>query len=161
MKVKHSRDITWVTRLLKSSPIRLFAEWLVKAGWQHRKFKALHYWPFGRGIHRWPVDSPCTWPVIREAYPWIAGCHKYVCDLLWFDTTRSQFSHITNHNYFTGTTASSQLLQSSSHNSEGYMAYFFTWVNDRCYYIKNKTKRNKPHISICYWIYLSQFWPPQ
>ena len=33
--------------------------------------KAPNYWPFVRGIHRWPVDSPYRGPVIWKAFP----CH--------------------------------------------------------------------------------------
>ena len=28
------------------------------------------YWPFVRGIHRWPVDSPHNWPVMWKVFPW-------------------------------------------------------------------------------------------
>ena len=31
--------------------------------------KAPHYWPFVKGIHRWPVDSPHKGSVKREAFP--------------------------------------------------------------------------------------------
>ena len=35
-----------------------------------RNIKARHDWPFVRGIHRWPVDSPHKGPVMRKACPW-------------------------------------------------------------------------------------------
>ena len=34
-------------------------------GWFH-DIMTWNYWPFVRGIHRWPVDSPYKWPVTRD-----------------------------------------------------------------------------------------------
>ena len=31
--------------------------------------KAPRYWPFVRGIHRWPVNSPHKGPVTRKMFP--------------------------------------------------------------------------------------------
>ena len=39
--------------------------------------KAPHHWPFGRGIHRWQVDSPDKGPVMRQTAPW----HGFI---MWF-----------------------------------------------------------------------------
>ena len=36
--------------------------------------KALCFWPFVRGIHRWPVDSPHKGPVIQKAFT----CHDVI-----------------------------------------------------------------------------------
>ena len=38
-------------------------------GWYQRNIKALHYWPFVRGIHWWPVDSPHKGPVMQKNVP--------------------------------------------------------------------------------------------
>ena len=50
---QHSSAVTWALRRLKSPTTRP------------------HYWPYVRGIHRWPVDSPHNGPVVRKAFP----CH--------------------------------------------------------------------------------------
>ena len=34
-----------------------------------KKHQTLHYWPFVRGIHRWPVNFPHKGPVSREKLP--------------------------------------------------------------------------------------------
>ena len=31
--------------------------------------KVPRHWPFVRGIHRWPVNSPHKWPVSRKMFP--------------------------------------------------------------------------------------------
>ena len=36
--------------------------------------KHAHYWPFMRGIHQSPVDSPHKWPVMQKALP----CHDVI-----------------------------------------------------------------------------------
>ena len=41
---------------------------------QHRKMSKLHYLPFVRAIHRWPVDYLHKEPVIRKACP----CHDVI-----------------------------------------------------------------------------------
>ena len=33
------------------------------------KHQSRHYWPFVRGIHRWPVNSRHKWPVTRKMIP--------------------------------------------------------------------------------------------
>ena len=38
------------------------------SGQHKRNIKALCYWPFVRGIHRWPVDSPHKGPVMRKMF---------------------------------------------------------------------------------------------
>ena len=43
---------------------------------QHRNMKALHYWPFERGIHQWLVDSPHKGPVMQKAFP----CYDIMVD---------------------------------------------------------------------------------
>ena len=37
-------------------------------GSHQRKYKNPRNWPFERGIHRWPVDSPHKGPVTRKAF---------------------------------------------------------------------------------------------
>ena len=40
-----------------------------------RYSKVPHYWPFVRGMHRWPMHSPHKGPVMRKAFPdVITGC---------------------------------------------------------------------------------------
>ena len=42
-------------------------------------YKAVYHWSFVRGIHRWPMDYPKKWPVMRKVFPcqevimWIAS----------------------------------------------------------------------------------------
>ena len=38
------------------------------------KHQGLCYWPFVRGIHQWPVDSPPNGPVMRKVFP----CHDLI-----------------------------------------------------------------------------------
>ena len=50
-------------------------------------FKELRYWPFVRGIQRWPMDSPHKGPVMRKAFSWYDVITSYgrICmfDLQW------------------------------------------------------------------------------
>ena len=51
-----------------------------------KKHQSPHYWPFVRGIHRWPVNSLHKGPVTRKTFPFdnvimpslvqIIGCYK-------------------------------------------------------------------------------------
>ena len=46
-----------------------------------KKHQSLHYWPFVRGIHRWPVNSPRKGPVTRKNLLFddvIMSLHHYV-----------------------------------------------------------------------------------
>ena len=58
----------WVFRHLKSLATELFVQQLVQVN--KEALKAPHYWPFVRGVHRWPVDSPHKGPVMWEAFPY-------------------------------------------------------------------------------------------
>ena len=42
----------------------------VCSGAHQRKYQNQCYWPFVRGIHRWPVDSPHKEPVTRKLWTW-------------------------------------------------------------------------------------------
>ena len=44
-----------------------------------RNIKALRHWPFVRGIHRSPVDSPHKWPVTRKMFPLDDVIMAFVC----------------------------------------------------------------------------------
>ena len=55
---------------LKVPTTRLFVRRLIQAN-NKENVIALHHWPFVRGIHRWPVDSPHKGPVMLKATP----CH--------------------------------------------------------------------------------------
>ena len=57
----------------------------------HKKHKRPHYWPFVRGIHRWPVNSPHKGPGARKKIP--------VDDVIMVSLI---FTHMLQ-NYFTGT----------------------------------------------------------
>ena len=54
-----------------------FAQQLVQAN-NKENIKATHHWPFVRGIHRSPVDSPHKGPVMRRAFL----CNDVIIDLL-------------------------------------------------------------------------------
>ena len=41
----------------------------VYSGTDQRKHQSSASLAFGRGIHRWPVNSPHKWPVTRKMYP--------------------------------------------------------------------------------------------
>ena len=41
----------------------------VYSGADQINIKDLRYWPFVRGIHRWPVNSPHKWPVTQKTFP--------------------------------------------------------------------------------------------
>ena len=58
--------VTWLLRSLKPPATRLFVKH-VQAN--NKSIEAPHYWPFVRGIHRWPMDSPHKRPVMRKSFP--------------------------------------------------------------------------------------------
>ena len=58
----------WARWRLKWPASRLFAQTLVQAQIKEN-IKALRHWPFVRGIHQWPVDSPHKRPVTRKLFP--------------------------------------------------------------------------------------------
>ena len=50
--------------------------------------KVPHYWPFVRGIHRWPVDSHNRGPVLRKMLPYhddFAGFNSISVFLYWYE----------------------------------------------------------------------------
>ena len=57
----HSR--WFYTTVLKSMVTRLFVQQLVQAN-KKENFEAMDYWPFVKGIHRWPVASPPKGPEV-------------------------------------------------------------------------------------------------
>ena len=46
----------------------------VCSGWHRRKHQnsasLLHHWPFVRGSHQWPMDSPHKGPTMQKAFPY-------------------------------------------------------------------------------------------
>ena len=68
------RHLSHVTRSLKSPVSRLYVQQVVEAN-KKRNIQVLHYWPFVREIHRWPVDDPHKRPEMRKAFP----CHVIKC----------------------------------------------------------------------------------
>ena len=56
----HYSDVTWALKHLKWRVTQLFVHLLVQPNIKEHinMIKAPHHWPFVRGIHRWPVDSP-------------------------------------------------------------------------------------------------------
>ena len=71
-QLSHYSDITWTSFHLNSRATELIVQQLVQAN--KKKIKALHYWPFAREIHWWPMDSPHNGPVIWKLF-W---CHAAV-----------------------------------------------------------------------------------
>ena len=65
MVLIHYDDVAWGrwTWRIKLPANRLFLT--IYSGEHQRIHKASHYWPFVRGIHRKPVDSPHKGPVMR------------------------------------------------------------------------------------------------
>ena len=53
-----------------------------------KKHQILHCWPFVRGIHRWPVNSPHKGPVMRKKLPFdmlieiLPSYCSAVCDIM-------------------------------------------------------------------------------
>ena len=58
----------WARYRLKSPASRLLTSPCVQARIKEN-IKAPRYWPFVRGIHRWPVNSPHKGPVTRKMFP--------------------------------------------------------------------------------------------
>ena len=59
-------DIKWHQQVPMRSLVQadhLYHDDVIK--WKHFP----RYWPFVRGIHRWPVNSPHKWPVTRKIRP--------------------------------------------------------------------------------------------
>ena len=63
----HYHMVTWAPWRLKTPTTRLF----VQQGGIKVNIKFPHHWPFVRGFHRSPVESPHKGPVMRKAFP----CH--------------------------------------------------------------------------------------
>ena len=66
-----TRDITfrWRQMSIKASHFSGHSNVLFAASNIKENIKARHYWPFVRGIHQWPVDSPHKGPVMLKAFP--------------------------------------------------------------------------------------------
>ena len=62
----HYSDVTWVSWRLESMTVHLVNSFRLS---KKRNSKALHYWPFVRGIHWGPVDSPHKGPVMQGVFP--------------------------------------------------------------------------------------------
>ena len=57
----HYNDVKLTSRSLKSRTIRLF--FLTAYA---NPYQSPHYWPFVRGVHWWPMNSPHKGPVTRK-----------------------------------------------------------------------------------------------
>ena len=70
--VQHHSNVIWASWRLNSPAIPLSAEQPVQVNnkWDIR---APDCWPFVRGIHRLPVDSPHKGPAMRKMFPWHKG----------------------------------------------------------------------------------------
>ena len=66
----HCSDATRALWRLRSPTIQLFVQPCVHT-YIKENIKAMRYWPFVRGIHRWAVDSPHKGPVTWTMFP----CH--------------------------------------------------------------------------------------
>ena len=63
---KHWGDVTWTSRPLKSLATQLFVQQLIEIN-NKEIITCLLYWPFVRGIHWSPLDSPHKGPVMWRA----------------------------------------------------------------------------------------------
>ena len=70
-------DVTWAPWRFKLTITRLFVQQLVHADVRENT-KAPHDWLFVKGIHRWPVDSPHKWPVMRKSFSTALSHHWYI-----------------------------------------------------------------------------------
>ena len=55
----------------------------VYTGADQRKHQSSASLAFVRGIHRWPVNSPHTWPVTRKMFPFVGVVMEYHSMVLW------------------------------------------------------------------------------
>ena len=88
--------------------------------------RCLHDWPFMRGIHRWPVDSPCKGPVIESFDVSLLLAWMYCC-------TNSRFAgdfrrHVqTTHKHTHTSDGAMALVNTASGN--GFLYHTITWIN--------------------------------
>ena len=75
--LQHISDVTWAPCLLKLPTTRLILQQFVQAD-NKGNINVLHYWPFVRVMHLWPVDSPHKLPTMRKAF----ACHDFIIAML-------------------------------------------------------------------------------
>ena len=68
---------------LRSPAIRMIFQELDEA---NSKNQNLHYWPFVKGIHQWPVGSPHKAPVMQKEFPFHDIIMILICDFLWSES---------------------------------------------------------------------------
>ena len=83
MRVSITMTSYWARWRLKSPASGLFAQTFIQVQIKGN-IKAPLHWPFKRGIHRWPVNSPHRWPVTWKMFPFD------VTIILYFPDTGSQ-----------------------------------------------------------------------
>ena len=73
---EHNNDVTQASWRVKSPVIPLVVQQLCRDN-NNEHIKYPHYWPFVRGIHHWPMDTPNKRTVTRKAF-------QVWCDLIPF-----------------------------------------------------------------------------
>ena len=79
----HYCDVIMGTMASQITSLRLFTQPFIQAQIKENS-KAPRYWPFVRGIHRWPVNSPHKGPVTRKMSPFdyvimLQACIDFTC----------------------------------------------------------------------------------
>ena len=64
----HYSDVKWPPKHLNSPASRLFVQQFAQSDIKGIT-KVLHHWPFVKGIHQWPVDSPPKGSVMWKVFP--------------------------------------------------------------------------------------------
>ena len=70
-QIRHCSDVimgTVATQITSQPASRLFSQPFIQAQIKENT-KVPRNWPFVRGIHRWPVNSPHKGPVTRKLFP--------------------------------------------------------------------------------------------
>ena len=68
LHITNYSGVIWAPRHLNLPASQLFVQLLVLAD-NKGNTKALHHWPFVKGINHWPVDSSHKGPVMRKVFP--------------------------------------------------------------------------------------------
>ena len=109
-------DVTWVLKYLNSLATQMFVKQLVQDIIKEN-IKALHYWPFLRGINHWLVDSIHKRPVMWKAFLPRQDSHE--------------FSLLCQISFFLHCPVSSALYPISSHSKDGWWKEYW-WHSIVC-----------------------------